>query len=69
MVFVTLNISFPRGHRFFVHHPNLFGHLIDETEIVGYQNQPTTKIIDGISQAINTFYVQVIGLHAWTIIQ
>lgn len=38
MIFVVQNVALPFGDFFFFTDPNLFGHLIDESEVVAHQN-------------------------------
>mmetsp|Transcript_78750 Transcript_78750/g.132136 ORF Transcript_78750/g.132136 Transcript_78750/m.132136 type:complete len:359 (+) Transcript_78750:1237-2313(+) len=54
------DILCPRRDRLLITNPDLLGHLVDETEIVGHQQQTTFKIVDGLSQGVNAAHIQMI---------
>ena len=60
VLLVHSDIRFPIAHRFVLAHPNLVRDLVDETEIVRHEHQPTVVSLDGFCERIDRFQIQVI---------
>lgn len=48
MILVRADIPLPWGYRHVLAHPNLAGHLVDETEVVGHEHHTPRVLLDGV---------------------
>jgi hypothetical protein len=65
MVLVLENVAIPPADLALLAHPNLIGHLADQTEVVAHKYNATFKLIQCLGQRIDRFDIQVILQHAW----
>merc|ERR1711915_382418 len=61
MVLVGDDIALPLGYSLLLADPDLVSNLVYQPEIVTHEYNPSLKGVDGISQGVNGFHVQVIG--------
>jgi len=61
LLLVLANAAVPDGHSVVIAHPDLFRHLIDQTEIVAHENQAAVVVVDGFCQRVDTLDIQMVS--------
>ena len=61
ILLVTDDVALPPGDGAVVALPDLLGHLVDQSEVVGDQDETAVPVFDGIGQGVDGFNIQVVS--------
>ena len=58
---VGQDVALPLGHRLILAHPDLVGHLIDETKVVADEYEAALEAVERVRQSVDRLNVQVVS--------